>query len=101
LVDSAEQILQELAPQLAPAKLPIDDAVVAATAASAAAVAALSPVEQRLLQAAGFEPVSLDQLVLRAGLPVAQVQAELLSLELQGWIVSVAGGYQRLVHQTP
>ncbi len=94
LIDSAPQILQELAPQLTPTSPPLAAAVMARSSAD---VATLSPVEQRLLHTAGFDPVSLDQLVLRAGLPVAQVQAQLLSLELQGWVVSVAGGYQRIV----
>ncbi len=95
LVDSAEQILQELAPQL-PATGLLD---VAAGGGDSEPLDqpldALSPLEQRLLQATGYEATSLDRVVLRSGLPIAQVQAQLLSLELQGWVLAVPGGYQR------
>lgn len=52
--------------------------------------------ESALLQALGYDPVSLDNLIERCGLPAAQVQAQLLDLELQGDVVRLAGGlFQR------
>ena len=45
----------------------------------------------------GFEPVDIDSLCTRAGLPVDRVAAELLRLELDGRIAALPGGlYQRL-----
>jgi DNA processing protein len=45
----------------------------------------------------GFDPVDLDSLCARAGLPAEQVSAELLRLELAGRIAALPGGlYQRL-----
>ena len=45
----------------------------------------------------GFVPVDLDSLCVRAGLPVEQVSAELLRLELAGRVAALPGGrYQRL-----
>lgn len=100
LVDSAEQILEELAPQLACFDIggsPVAQGVRVSedSEASEQALSRLSTTEQQLLQATGYEATSLDRLVLRSGLPIGQVQTELLSLELQGWVKAVPGGYQR------
>ena len=40
-----------------------------------------------LLEALGWEPVSLDTVQARTGLPVATLQAQLLALELEGQVV--------------
>ncbi|MEH6470417.1 MAG: DNA-processing protein DprA [Halopseudomonas sp.] len=92
LVDSAQQILQELAPQL-----PLIDSLGCVTDEPQAelSLAGLSALERQLLDVTGYEVTSLDRLVLRSGLPIEQVQAEMLSMELQGWVASVPGGYQR------
>jgi DNA processing protein len=50
-----------------------------------------------LLDALGFEPVDVDTLVTRTGLPAQAVSSMLLILELQGWVVPHAGRYCRLV----
>ncbi|RDE18790.1 DNA-protecting protein DprA [Motiliproteus coralliicola] len=93
LVDNAEQILQELAPQL-------ESKQMSATPAPAGGIELtelpnLAPAQRQLLEALGYDPVSLDQLVIRTGLQVDQLQSQILALELQGVIASVAGGYQR------
>ena len=50
-----------------------------------------------LLAHMGFDPVDLDSLCVRAGLPAERVSAELLRLELAGRIAALPGGlYQRL-----
>lgn len=50
-----------------------------------------------LLPHMGYDPVDLDSLCARAGLPVEQVSAELLRLELAGRVAALPGGrYQRL-----
>ena len=53
--------------------------------------------EGTVLPLMGYDPVDLDSLCARAGLPVEQVSAELLRLELAGRVATLPGGrYQRL-----
>ena len=56
-----------------------------------------SPIDTELLRALGFDPVSLDALQARTGQPTALLQAELMTLELDGEVTRLPGGlYQRL-----
>ncbi|MFG6458254.1 DNA-processing protein DprA [Roseateles sp. BYS96W] len=78
LVESAEDILEELPPQghAAPAAVDAED----------------TPHEQQaLLEAMGFDPVSLDALMARCGWPAAALSAALLELELDGEVARLAG----------
>lgn len=50
----------------------------------------------KLLDNVGDKTVSVDDLVVLSGLPIEQVLSELLELELQGKVASVAGGYIRM-----
>lgn len=78
LVESAEDVLEELPPLGA--------------APAAAPEAAETPHEQQaLLEAMGFDPVSLDALMARSGWPAAELSAALLELELDGEIARLAG----------
>ena len=80
LVETASDVLEELAPGTAARELraPVDD-------------------EQPLLRTMGFDPVSIDALVARTGTTAANLQAELLELELQGHVARLAGGlFQRI-----
>ncbi|SFV01527.1 DNA protecting protein DprA [Polaromonas sp. YR568] len=53
--------------------------------------------ETPLLQALGFDAVSLDALQARTGLDTARLQAQLLELELEGRLARLPGGlFQRL-----
>ena len=53
--------------------------------------------ESSLLAALGHDPVSLDALQARTGLPTPDLQAQLLELELDGHIARLPGGlFQRL-----
>jgi DNA processing protein len=53
--------------------------------------------EDELLTALGHDPVSLDALQARCGLPTARLQAQLLELELMGQVARLPGGlFQRL-----
>jgi DNA processing protein len=82
LVETAQDVLEELAPDARPASLP------AAPNARAAAP---------LLEALGFDPVTLDALVDRTGISAAVLQAQLLDLELDGHLARLPGGlFQRL-----
>lgn len=55
--------------------------------------------EPPMLAALGHDPVSLDALVARTGWPAAQLQAQLLELELSGEVARLPGGlFQRIDH---
>jgi len=50
-----------------------------------------------LLEAAGYDPVSVDELAERTQMPLMTIHASLLALEMQGRIEMLAGGmYRRL-----
>jgi len=48
-----------------------------------------------LLDNVGDETTAIDVVIQQSGQPVGKVMAELLELELAGWITSVPGGYVR------
>ncbi len=50
-----------------------------------------------LLAAMGFDPVHTDTLAARSGLDAAELNAQLLNLELEGWIECLPGGIYRLL----
>ncbi len=77
LVESAEDVLEELQP---------------AVGAQKTEQPAETPHEQQaLLDAMGFDPVSLDALMARCGWPAAELSAALLELELDGQVARLAG----------
>ena len=86
LVESAQDVLEELRP---------------ATRVSAAAPQ-VTPAEpdtsiSPLLEALGFDPLGLDALQARTGLPIDMLQARLLELELEGRVGRLPGGlFQRI-----
>jgi DNA processing protein len=85
LVESAQDVLEEL-------QLPH------ATAATSAWVdSQAEPEETPLLSAMGFDPVSLDALQARTGLPTPELQGQLLALELDNRVARLPGGlFQRM-----
>ena len=89
MVVSIEDILEELGPMYT---LQQD---LLAHEAPAGARPELSPGEQRMLQLVGYEQVTADELSQLSALPVAQVMAELSSLELLGVVSREGGGYIR------
>lgn len=85
LVECAGDILEELSP--------------GSTAGSAEmAIGAglharqLAGSDQGVLDAMGFDPVDLNTLAERTGLDIADLNAEMLNLELAGWIEMLPGG---------
>ncbi len=55
-----------------------------------------TPKENALLQALGYDPISLDELINRTGIPAASLQVQLLEWELLGDIARLPGGlFQR------
>jgi len=107
LVESVQDVLDELRPQHSAAQ-PVQGELALGergTAAQPAARARMGqgvqgrpPVEAEgtLLQALGHDPVGLDALQARCGLPTAELQAQLLELELCGSVRRLPGGlFQR------
>jgi DNA processing protein len=84
LVETAQDVLEEL-PQLGK------------RATSTQRKSAVASEPDALVEALGFDPVSLDALVARTGLSAAQLQARLLELELEGAVARLPGGlFQRV-----
>jgi len=84
LVTSPEEILDDL-DDLAPD-------VTRASAPVAPSVAGLSPEEQKLYNAVGEEEVTLDVLAQRTGLPMPQVMALAIGLQMRRRLRSLPGG---------
>jgi len=83
LVESAQDVLEELPPMGARPEPP-------------QALPDTPHEQQALLDAMGFDPVSLDALMARSGWPAAELSAALLELELDGQVARLAGQlYQR------
>jgi len=58
-------------------------------------VFSLASGNENLVKFIGFEMTSVDQIIIRSGLSVADITGKLAELELQGAILSVPGGYMR------
>lgn len=90
LAESAEDVLAELSAFRR-------TGFASTRAAPNAAAGAQGNAEEPLLTCMGFDPVDVDSLCARAGLPAERVSADLLRLELAGRITVLPGGlYQRL-----
>jgi DNA processing protein len=89
LAESAEDVLSELGS--------FRRIGFASTRSPAGAAAQPGSSSDPLLDCMGFDPVDVDSLCARAGLPAERVSADLLRLELAGRIAVLPGGlYQRL-----
>ena len=87
LVESAQDVLEELQWPAAPSHLP------AAPTKASEAIETTHP----LLEAMGFDPIGLDALQARSGLDTARLQVQLLELELEGLVGRLPGGlFQRM-----
>ena len=89
LVESAQDVLEELGPVAAP------PAAAAAPGQPAAAPAA-APSDDPVLHALGFDPCDTDTLAQRSGCAVGMVSARLLELELAGEVERLPGGAYQL-----
>ncbi len=86
LVTCAQDILEELQGPSSQQPPAASDATTSAPAAA----------EHQLLQAMGYDPIGLDALSARTGWGAAELQAQLLELELEGWLSRLPGGlFQR------
>ena len=95
LVESAQDVLEELRLQLTPPLLPPSKLLQANNAATTA-IEDAEPDD--LVKSLGYDPVSLDALVARTGWDAATLQVRLMELELDGQVARLPGGlYQRVV----
>ncbi|MCK9530291.1 MAG: DNA-processing protein DprA [Gammaproteobacteria bacterium] len=86
LVETAADVLEELAPQLRAA-------LAQPEAADRTPAVELDPAACRLLESLDQAPTSVDLLVERSGLTAETVSSMLLVLELQGYVAAVNGGH--------
>lgn len=84
LVETAQDVLEELAPQLR--------AVLAQESAPEVSEFGLDEDYRRLLDCLDFAPTAVDILVERSGLTADAVSSMLLLLELEGYVASATGG---------
>ena len=87
LVETAEDIAEEILPIL-----PVLQQEKGNKIDAVGAFSELPMAEQELLDAIGFDPVSLDKLLARTGMEINQLSASLSELELQGLIDVLPGG---------
>lgn len=95
LVESAQDILEELRWQT-PANIPAQ--TTAREPHLSPQLPQISMALTHLLESAGHDPVSVDELAQRSGWSVAQLQAGLLELEMQGHLEMLPGGLYRRIH---
>ena len=92
LVETAADILEELAPQMAHQMAPQLDPQMEIDCITRGTAEVVDPDLQRM----GHDPVTLDTLAWRSQQSVSQMAAQLLHWELQGWVARLPGGlYQR------
>jgi len=106
LVESAQDVLEELQLHaLTPAAQqavttstrPTPNAAVKGQRPSTGVPAAVDEQARQVMQAAGHDPTSVDQLAERTGLAASEIQATLLLLELDGSVERMSDGrYQKL-----
>ena len=108
LVESAQDVLEELRLQLTPPPLPNSKLlrqtsqpdVDTGTDAEGEALDRTDPdfEPDDLVKSLGYDPVSIDALVARTGWDAASLQVRLMELELDGQVARLPGGlYQRVV----
>ena len=90
LVETAEDILEDLGPLLSHFQLPK-----VSTSPEKVSEDSLepNPQEQNLLEAVDFEPTAIDTIITRTGLAAEEVSSTLLIMELNGQVACEKGGY--------
>jgi len=99
LVETAEDVIEELAPMAAELGADIRNALADPDGAPVpeSGEADLDPDYQAVLEAVGWDPTPVDSVVERTGLTVGAVSSMLLILELKGLVAASSGGkYSRI-----
>ncbi|OUS07692.1 DNA protecting protein DprA [Gammaproteobacteria bacterium 54_18_T64] len=89
LVETADDIISELGGMLAYQAAGLKQQATDCTDT-------LDATSSRVLDALGFDPADLDTLMARTQIPPATLSAQLVQLELEGWVEQRAGLYNRL-----
>ncbi len=89
LVESAQDIIEELGALLGSLEAAAEPSE---TPTQPASDRLLDPDYRNLLDALGYDPVSIDELIARTGLTAEAVSSMLLLLELEGHVSSAPGG---------
>lgn len=106
LVESAQDVLEELRTQRTPPPLPSSKLLPQTTGQAQHRAGAGEEVDatssrfesDNLVKSLGYDPVSIDALVARTGWDAARLQVRLMELELDGQVARLPGGlYQRVV----
>ena len=101
LVESPQEILESLAPQVATLAGNLRKTLSDGTENPPETTALLAQENYKILwNALGHDPTCTDELVARTGLTPARVSSMLLTLELEGRVVAEYGRYSRRVDRT-
>ncbi len=94
LVEKAEDIIEELAPLIVAAKMTTQVANKQEIKNDNGAIdhSLLPKVQQKILKNVAYTPISIDTLVNRSGLTAAEINANLVLLEVEDYIQSHPGG---------
>ena len=97
LVESGQDIFEEIIDLLPFELLPASekDALPLGTSPRSNNASSLIPNHSKLLEWIEFEPISLDELAVLSKMPVSQIQADLMMLELGGHIEKLSAGRWR------
>jgi DNA processing protein len=96
LVEFTDDVLEEIVPAA------VGNVPGAGVEPADDAIANLDNEYQALLEALAYEPIAVDSLVRRTGLTADVLSSMLLTLELRGFVTSVAGGfYARTLKSEP
>ena len=97
-MESAQDVLEDMRlDYLAPAIITADTTNLIASNTEKTETSGYFDTEDVLLTALGFDPVSLDALQARTGIDTPSLQAQLMTLELDGLVARLPGGlFQRV-----
>ncbi|MGB1310641.1 MAG: DNA-processing protein DprA [Leucothrix sp.] len=97
LVETANDVMEDLALQIDLQTLETGEPNLTETGSKRPAEIERNEENDRLMEAMGYDPVSIDQLVIQTGLTPAALSSMLLVMELQGLIASNGrGSYTRI-----
>ena len=99
LVEQASDILEELAPFIAASTTA--DGGATEDSSSRNKEDPLDEEYRRLLEIVGYDPISVDEIILQSGLTAAEVSSMLLLLELQGHVESFSGNRFCRINSNP
>ena len=91
LVETAEDIIEELLPHLPTLMTPVAETLI-----NEKNEPTLDPDHQKLLKCLQYEAIAIDELVDHSGFSAAEVASMLLILELEGRVVNQGGRYTRI-----